>query len=120
MKNILIVDDQERIRRAFSRILQGAGFKVMEAAGAVAAYDILNRNPIDLVLLDIKMPEVPGDILNDVAGIFHRNVKIVVCSVYPVDEQRLLVKGADDYFDKSDGPNALLKKVKEVLWTVKS
>jgi hypothetical protein len=39
---------------------------------------------------------------------FHKNIKIIVSSVYPIDEQRERIKNADGYFDKSDGKDVLL------------
>lgn len=115
MKKILIVDDEEKVRGIYSRFLTTEGFDVLEAQDADAANEILKKGDMDLVLLDIKMPDVDGRILHEVMQLFHKDVKVIVASVYPIDEQRRIIRGATDYYDKSEGIDLLLTKVKRVL-----
>ena len=115
MKTILITDDERRIRTIYGRFLKGEGFNVIEAEDAIDANEILKKEKVDLVMLDIKMPEVDGTALYDVIKIFHKEMKVIVTSVYPLDEQRQIIKGAADYYDKSQGTDVLLKKVKRAL-----
>ena len=112
MQTILIVDDEERIRNAYGRLLIRNGFEVIMASNAVAAKDQLVREKIDLVLLDINMPKVNGATLYETIQAFHRNVKVIVCSVYSVDDQKQQIEFATDYFDKSESVNLLLNKVR--------
>ncbi len=113
--NILIVDDEVRIRRVFCKIMQREGYSVLEAGNAKDAYDLLLENPVDLILLDINMMEVDGTVLYEVAQMFCSKSKIIVASVYPLDDQKILIKGAADYYDKSDSLQVLIRKVKRVL-----
>ncbi|RLG54629.1 MAG: hypothetical protein DRN95_08585 [Candidatus Hydrothermarchaeota archaeon] len=116
MPTLLIVDDEKRIRDIYRRFFLQEGFDVIEASSAMEAKDILVQNKeVDVVLLDINMPEVDGGILSQLINAFHKDVAIVVSSVYPVDEQRRLIPDADDYYDKSQGFDVLMKKVKEVV-----
>lgn len=115
MKKILIVDDEEKIREIYNRLLTGEGFKVTEASSANAANEILLREDMDLILLDIKMPKIDGSVMYDVIKLFHRRCKVIISSVYPLDEQRRVISEAEDYYDKSQGTDILLSKIKKVL-----
>ncbi|VAW13487.1 hypothetical protein MNBD_BACTEROID05-781 [hydrothermal vent metagenome] len=114
MYQILIVDDEERIRRTFTRLLERKGYKVLVASKATDAKDIIARKNVNLMLLDINMGKVDGDILFEVAHMFHPQMKIIVSSVYPLEDQYELIQGADDYYDKSESLNVLLKKINKV------
>jgi CheY-like chemotaxis protein len=81
------------------------------------AKDMLVREHIDILFLDIKMAEVEGDTLFELVRTFHQDVKIVVSSVYPLEEQKERIKGADAYFDKSDSQDALFKTVSSLMRT---
>ena len=114
-KNIVVVDDESRIRKIYKRLLSTAGFNVLEAANANSANEIVKHNKVDLVLLDIKMPEVQGDILFEVLQAFHKQTKVLITSVYPLEEQKRLAAGANDYYDKSQGLAVLLKKIHQLV-----
>ena len=57
---ILIVDDEEYIRRLIARILSDAGYTVIAAASGKEALEKLADSAIKLILLDIRMPEIDG------------------------------------------------------------
>jgi DNA-binding response OmpR family regulator len=90
------------------------GFSVMEAASVSEAYDLMLNFPADLVLLDISLPEVDGTDFYDIATVFCKRAKFIVTSVYPLADQRRLVPGADDYYDKSDSLAVLVGKVRRL------
>jgi DNA-binding response OmpR family regulator len=115
MKKIVVVDDEHMIRRMYCKFLIGKGFEVFEAPNADQANEIVKHEKIDLVLLDIKMPEVKGDIFFEVLRCFHKYCKVIVASVYPLNEQKRLIPDADDYYDKSHGFYILLGKINKVL-----
>ncbi len=115
MKTILVVDDQERIRRTYNSVFTREGYHVLEAKNANEADDIVESSKVDLMLLDINMPEVDGSLLYNVCKLFRRDLKVIVSSVYPLDDQKSLIDGASDYFDKSEGIQALKKKVNRLL-----
>jgi len=112
MQTILIVDDEERIRNAYGRLFIRNGFEVILAANAMAAKEMLVTEKIDLVLLDINMAPVDGSTLFETMRAFHKNVKVIVSSVYSIEDQKQLIESAADYFDKSDSVEILLKKVR--------
>ena len=112
MKTILIADDEKRIRGIYHHVLSREGFCVLEAENAQAAYEILLRTPVDVMLLDINMPDVEGDILFEIIDTFIHRTKVIVASVCSIENQKLAVKGAADYYDKSDGISILVQKIK--------
>ncbi len=61
------------------------------------------------------MPEVDGIKMREVINEYDPHFKIIVSSVYPVDEQKQAIPNADDYFDKAHGVDVLISKVRRVL-----
>ena len=115
MKTILVVDDEARMRKIYSEFLTAEGFRVLEASHVVEADEILIKEPIDLVLLDLRMREINGNILYDVMQLFHKKTRVIVSSVYHLDKQKKIITEAADYYDKSQGIDVLLKKIREVF-----
>jgi len=115
--NILIVDDERRIRSVFCKTMKQEGFHVLEAGNAKDAYDLLLENQVDLILLDINMIDVDGRVFFEVARTFCAASKIIVASVYPLEDQKKLITGAADYYDKSDSLKVLISKVRRVMGT---
>lgn len=113
--NVLVVDDEKKIRRVYAKMMQRQGFHVMEAASIAEAYDLLLSHPADLVLLDINLPEVSGALFYDIANVFCPRAKCIVTSVYPLEDQKKRVPGADDYYDKSDSLQVLIAKVNRLM-----
>ena len=115
MKKVLIIDDEERILDIYLRLLVTAGLIVRRAPDAQTATNILVRESIDLILLDIKMPKIDGRTMYEIITEYDPNIKIIVSSVYPVTKQKELIPLAADYYDKSEGSIALLEKVQHAL-----
>jgi len=115
MAKILIVEDEERIRVLLADFLTTEGYETFQAADANDANEFLKKKDVDLVLLDIKMPDVDGGELYEIMQLFHKKVKVIVSSVYPVEEQRKSIIGACDYYEKSQGIDVLLSKIENAL-----
>lgn len=115
MRTILVVEDEQRMRFVYARLLTLEGFRVLEASNCMEANDLLKIENVDLVLLDLRLPVVNGNILYDVMQMFHPDVKVIVSSVYHVDRQKKIISGASEYFDKSQGIDVLLEKINKVL-----
>jgi DNA-binding NtrC family response regulator len=107
-QRLLVIDDEAQIRDTYRRLFWHYGFEVFTASNATQANELLVQNKFDIVLLDIKMAEVDGSVLFGIIRAFHKNVKVVISSVYSIDEQKERIVDADDYFDKSDGKDVLL------------
>lgn len=111
MKKILIIDDEERIRDIYCRLFVQAGIIVRRAKNATEATNIMIREEIDIILLDIRMAVVDGREMFDIIKEYNPQGKVIISSVYPVEKQRELIPKALNYYDKSDGPIKLLEMV---------
>jgi two-component system cell cycle sensor histidine kinase/response regulator CckA len=86
-RTILVVDDVGVVRKAAFRLLSEAGYRVFEAGSASEAQEVLatSRQPIELVLVDVVMPDVGGV---DLARLIHEEwpaVRILFMSAYPAE-----------------------------------
>ena len=108
---MLIIDDEVRIREMYRQIFDSIGYDVVTAGNAPDALNSLARNKFDVVLLDINMPKVDGSILFEAMKVSHKDVKVVVSSVYSIHEQQERIKDADGYFDKFDSKDVLISLV---------
>ena len=116
MKKILVVDDEEKITRLYKGLLGQEGYDAIVAPDAHWAVNLLvTQRDIDLILLDIRMPCIDGVTLNEAALQYDPDIKVIVTSAYPVNEQRRLIRRADDYYEKSQDLEVLVSKVRQVL-----
>lgn len=116
MKNLLIIDDEEGIIRYYKKLLESEGYNVLVAQDAEEGImQIIKTHKIDLILLDINMPEVDGGEMWDVIQEYNPDLNVLAFSVRNMDEQRKFIPFADDYFDKSQSVEILLQKVSRIL-----
>lgn len=113
---ILIVDDEEDIREIVEIYLINEGFQVMQASNGVEALKVIEKQSVDLIILDIMMPEMDGiktclQIRKD------RKVPIIMLSAKAQDSDKILGLniGADDYLVKPFNPLELVARVKSQL-----
>lgn len=116
MAEILVVDDDPRLREFVRYVLDRAGFRVREAADGRAALAALAARLPDLVLLDVRMPELDG---LEVCRALRRDhdVPVIFLSTLgdEIDRVRGLDIGGDDYVTKPFLPNELVSRVRAVL-----
>ena len=115
MKTVLIVDDEKKIRSLYGKMFCREGFNVLKAKSAEDAHDLLAKNNVDLILLDIKMSKIDGATLFKEIETLNKKTNVIVSSVYPIEDQKMLIKGATDYFDKSECIRTLIQKAKTAL-----
>lgn len=115
MRNILIIDDDAGIRNVYKNLLQDEGFSVWTAADAKSTAGVIFTEAIDLILLDINLPDFGGEMMFDVIRDSNPSAKIIISSVYPVEQQKKWIRGAAGYFDKAQGPRAMLQLIQSVL-----
>ena len=116
MANVLVVDDDGHIREVVRFALEKAGHTVVEAADGAAALAVFRERPIDVVVLDIIMPEQDG--LEVCRKLRERSqVPILFLSSRDDELDRVLGLeiGADDYVTKPFSPRELVARVKAVL-----
>ena len=105
MNTILVCDDERDIVSAIRIYLNGEGYRVLEAYSGVQALELMARERVDLVLMDIMMPEMDG--LTAVAKIRGTsNVPVLFLSAKSEDTDKILGLniGADDYITKPFNP----------------
>ncbi|TNF52976.1 response regulator [bacterium] len=107
--NVLVVDDEPVVLKSCERILTSEGYSVKTASNGQDAIDILQKEDYDLVITDLKMPEVDGiDLIKWVRGSKPQTGMIVITG-YPSQEtiQDALNLGIVDYLPKPFTPAIL-------------
>lgn len=120
MKKILIVDDEEEIRRLVAATLPKLDCQVLSANSGESAVEISKAEKPDLIMMDIRMPG-PIDGLQ-ATRLIKRDPETQSCFIImltslgdDLDKQRGFEAGADDYFVKPFSPLELLRKVDQIL-----
>lgn len=113
---ILIVDDDEAIRKLISVYLDNEGMKTEQAEDAIEALALLEKNDFDLIILDIMMPKLDG-IQACLKIREERSMPIIMLSAKSEDMDKIqgLASGADDYLSKPFNPLELIARVKSQL-----
>lgn len=116
MKNILLVEDDKSILLGLSYSLETEGFKVTPCSTVQCAYSLLEKEPFDLVLLDLTLPDGSG---YDVCRMARRMSETPVIFLTACDDEINVVMGldmgADDYITKPFRLRELLSRIKMVL-----
>jgi two-component system KDP operon response regulator KdpE len=115
-RRVLAVDDEPRYLRLIRLNLEAAGYEVFTASGGVEAVDVLAAQPLDLVLLDVRMDGQDGfALLQEIRQTSDVPVIFVTAAGEEADKVRGLGLGADDYLTKPFGAPELLARVQAVL-----
>jgi two-component system OmpR family response regulator len=118
---ILIVDDDHDIRSLLSDILTNNGLEVSQAEDGKAMWDVLQSRPIDLIVLDLNLPEVDGlTLCRQLREISNLPVIMLTAKTNPLERVIGLETGADDYVCKPFEPLELLSRIRSVLRRSKS
>jgi len=122
-KTILIVDDEEPIRQLIKYNLEREGFKTLQACNAMKAVEKARSENIDLIILDLMLPDMSG---LDVCRILKNDSKTVCIPIVMVTAKTEdadivygLELGAEDYITKPFSPKVLVARVKSVLRRMK-
>ena len=113
---ILVVDDEVEPRQKLHELLAGSGHSVVEAESGLRALDVLKREPIDLVITDVVMPDLDGIGLVHRMKSEHADVKSIVLSASDYSQDEVFLKmarvmGAGAAFRKSISAEKLLQVV---------
>ena len=124
--SILVVDDEEIVRRSYARILDGMDCDAQAAADGEQALHAMEQRPFDVVLLDIRMPGAQG--LDVLKAIKHRwpASEVVIITGYPTVEsaREALQLGACDYLAKPVDPDTVIDAARGAMrrkkWALKA
>ncbi|MBW1781456.1 MAG: response regulator [Deltaproteobacteria bacterium] len=116
---ILLVDDEALIMDVGKLILEKLGYTVMVANGGQEALDLYRRTPdqIDLIILDMIMPDLSGGEAYDQLKAMNPHVKVILSSGYSADGRAkdILRRGCNGFIQKPFTIRALSQKIREIL-----
>ena len=117
MVNILVADDDKNTRLLMKAILEGAGYHVTVAVDGQDALDILEKEHIDLVVLDVMMPRMDGYAFTETIRAGNSNLPILMVSAkqLPTDKHKGFLVGTDDYITKPVDEEEMLLRIKALL-----
>jgi two-component system KDP operon response regulator KdpE len=113
---VLVIDDEPQIRRVVRNALEDAGIRVREAATAREGLDIAAAERLDLIVLDLGLPDMPGLVVcRDVRGWTSAPILVLSARHSDVEKVALLDAGADDYMTKPFSTVELQARVRAQL-----
>ncbi len=110
MSTILIIDDEEKLRSLLTRIIKLEGFEVLEAATLKAGLKVLEKEPVDVVLCDVKLPDGSGVDFVSVVKSKSIATEIILLTAYGniPDGVQAMKLGAFDYITKGDDNDKII------------
>lgn len=117
MFQILVVDDDKNTRLLLKAVLQAENYNVFTAENGEQALEVMDREHIDLVVLDIMMPKMDGYEFTKTLRENDNNLPILMVSAkqLPADKQKGFLVGTDDYMTKPIDETEMLLRIKALL-----
>jgi DNA-binding NtrC family response regulator len=115
--NVLIIDDEEKLRKLLARIIGLEGYLVFEAETGVKAFQVLEKQNIQVILSDVKLPDVSGVALTlDIKTRFPET-EIILMTAYGTiaDGVKAMQNGAFDYLVKGDDNEKIMPLVARAM-----
>jgi DNA-binding response OmpR family regulator len=115
--NLLVVDDEYAARRTLVNLLRHSGYKVSEASNGKGALELITRHHFDLVILDLKMPDMDGtDVLAQAHPLARDTVFIILTAFGTMDSAVAALRhGAFDYLLKPSSLQDIIRSVEAGL-----
>jgi DNA-binding response OmpR family regulator len=114
-RRILVADDEEGVRRLIVRVLEHQGYRVIEAVNGQAAWDCLIEEPVDLLITDLRMPDLDGQELLNRSRTLYPDMDVIVLTGYGTIQGAVyaMQRGALDYMTKPFGVAELEQRVSD-------
>lgn len=114
--NLLIVEDDITIRQGLKFYLEQENFNVIDVENAKDTINVINNNSIDLILLDVNLPDIDGfELFKEIKKIKDIPIIFLTANDLEVSVVRGLDMGADDYITKPFKARELVSRIKNVL-----
>lgn len=113
---ILIIEDEKKISTIMKSYFEKEGYKVLQAFDGPSGLKLFTENNIDLVILDLMLPKMPGEeVIKEIRN--KSDLPVIMVSAKVEENNRVdgLRLGADDYVTKPFSPKELVERVKAVL-----
>ncbi len=115
MPKILIVEDEENLRELYAEDLEESGYSVEKAMNGKEAMDLVRKGGFDLVIMDIRMPEMDGiETLGKIITM-EKKLPVIIYTAYSNYKSNFMTWTADAYLTKSSNLDELKNKIKELL-----
>ncbi len=117
MFHILVVDDDRHTRMLLDAVLKADGYTVFTANNGEEALELMEREHIDLVVLDVMMPKMDGYEFTQTLRAADNNLPILMVSAkqLPADKRKGFLVGTDDYITKPIDEEEMLLRIKALL-----
>ncbi|MGN0404670.1 MAG: response regulator transcription factor [Bariatricus sp.] len=117
MVHILVVDDDKNTRRLYKAVLESENYTVFSAENGEEALRLMDREHIDLVVLDVMMPKMDGYEFTKVLRESQNTLPILMVSAkhLPEDKKKGFLVGTDDYITKPVDEEEMLLRIKALL-----
>lgn len=114
--NILIIDDEADMRHLAEMYLENSGFRCLMASSGQEGYEILKETPIDLIILDIMMPNEDGyQVCSKIREKYDSPIIFLSAKGEEWDKVKGLQLGGDDYIVKPFSPGELVARIHAIL-----
>jgi DNA-binding NtrC family response regulator len=124
--NILIVDDEEIVRHSHLRSLAATGANTRVAKNGKTALYLMEQHASDVVLLDLRMPDIDGmDVLETIKNRWPESEVVIITGYPSIESAKHAVRlGAFDYLAKPVGPEEIIKAANDAFvqkrWVLRS
>lgn len=117
MAKLLIVEDEENLRDLYAEELEESGYEVSRASNGKEAIDLVRKKDFDLVIMDIRMPEMDGiETLGKIISL-ERKIPVIIYTAYSNYKSNFMTWTADAYLTKSSNLDELKGKISELIAT---
>jgi len=117
LNTILIIDDEEKLRGLLARIIKLEGFNVLEAADLKTGMKLLDKEPVDIIICDVKLPDGSGVDFVKYVKPKYAAVEIILLTAYGniKDGVQAIKNGAFDYLTKGDDNDKIIPLLNRAL-----